>query len=116
MKVYLIVLRGQGDTDVRVVDEETFKWVTSEEPGAPHGAASGWIDPLVPEYQKQRLQSEEPSRWPLQITRGSWWNDRMLAAYAMPEYDAAYDRLADALKAVKNRGDEVEDTVEGEIY
>jgi len=25
MKVYLIVLRGQGDTDVRVVDEETFK-------------------------------------------------------------------------------------------
>jgi len=40
----------------------------------------------------------------------------MLAAYAMPEYDAAYDRLADALKAVKNRGDEVEDTVEGEIY
>ena len=111
--VYLIVLAGQGDTDVRVVDKETFEWVTSKNPGQPgaHPPINNqWIDTLVPDSQLAKRNGE-----PVRLTTGSWWNDRMLAAECFAPYDG-YASLRDALKAVKANGDEIEDTVEGMIY
>jgi hypothetical protein len=114
MKVYLIVLQGQGDTDVRVVDKETFDWVTSTNPGMlAEAKGNAWIDSRVPEYQQKKR--EEDGLGSLELTTGSWWNDRMLAAYSIHGYKE-YSSLRDALKAVKAKGDEIEDTTEGMIY
>lgn len=116
MKVYLITLTGQGDTDVRVVDQETWDWVTSNDPGQAHGEAgkSGWVDTLVPASQIKKQKADKYGS-KVHLTSGSWQNDRMMAAYPADGYEN-YDALRDALKAVKAKGDEIEDTVEGDIY
>lgn len=121
MKVWMIVLKGQGDTDVKIVDEATFKWVTSEDMGKPEGTTSnGWLDTLVPESQKKLMRAATTYGKPtdeVELTSGSWWNDRMLAACGLPGYEGENMwSLRDALRIVKRRGDEIEDTVEGEIY
>lgn len=117
--VYLIVLTGQGDVEVKVVDKETFDWVTSTNPGRREigdARGSSWIDALVPESQKPKILKEYGREGrEVRLTSGSWQNDRMISARPADGYES-YDRLADALKAVKKAGDEVEDTVEGCIY
>ena len=51
MNVYLVLLEGGGDLDVKVVDEETFAWITS--PTMPEGltSSSSIEDPEVPPSQ-----------------------------------------------------------------
>jgi len=116
MDIYLIVLTGQGDTYVKPVDKETFDWVTSADEGRPKGQEndSGWDDQLVPESQKQKLKALTGSAV-VQVTSGSFDNDRALAARAAGQYDI-YCTLTDAFKAIKQHGDEVVDEYQGYIY
>lgn len=118
MKAYIIMLQGQGDVDVRVVDAETFAWVTSRDMGKPVGAeGNAWVDQLVPPSQLQKRLRDDDAPGELQITSGSWYNDRMLAAYNADGYDRdGYGSLRDAMRAIQKRGDEFEDSVEGMIY
>lgn len=119
MKVYMIVLVGQGDTDVRIVDEATFDWVSSKDMGKPKGHPenkNSWADQLVPEAQKA-LRATDGQEEDVCLTSGSWWNDRMLAALSLERYaNENMWSIRDANKAVKKHGDEVEDTIEGMIY
>ena len=117
MKVYLIVLTGQGDTFIKVVDEETFEWIVSDDLGQPKGEedASSWEDQLVPASQIEKIKEEEGEYDPLRITIGSYDNDRALAAKPCGDYDTYYS-IKEAMKAIKSHGDELEDEYQGYIY
>lgn len=116
MDVYLIVLMGQGDVDVRVVDKESFDWVNSINMGRPAGSReSSWVDSCVPESQRALWRAAGEESDELIITIGSWQNDRALAAQSMSGFDH-YNTLAAALKAIYNAQARVVDTYEGMIY
>jgi len=85
-KCWLITLEGQGDVEIRVVDKETFDWVTKGTPTA------------------EEMKSS------------SWENDRMLACETLADFPDYFDHLGTALKAIKAKDYEVEDTVDGYIY
>lgn len=114
MKVYLLTLQGAGDTEATVVDEETFAWVTSEDPGRPDNQSeeflSSWPDQLVPESALNRMD-ERPI-----LTSGSWQNDRALCAPAAEGYKEVFWTVKEATDAIKERGDEIAGSWEGHIY
>ena len=125
MNVYLVLLEGGGDLDVKVVDEETFAWITS--PTMPEGltSSSSIEDPEVPPSQinkraaQDKLDADDAS-WgikpaPVRITRGSWDNDRALQALSADGYDM-YSEVREAFAAVKLKGDEIVDEYHGCIY
>jgi len=125
MNVYLVLLEGGGDLEAKIVDEETFAWITS--PTMPEGLnqASSIEDPEVPPSQINKraahdaLDADDAS-WgiktePVRITRGSWDNDRALQAFSADGYET-YLEARDAFAAVKAKGDEIVDEYHGCIY
>lgn len=116
--VYLLLLEGQGDLVVTVVDKETFDWVTSDDLGRrPEDAGrTHWDDQLVPASQIAKMKADEGEAYqPVWITIGSWDNDRALAAKPADGYKQ-YSRVTDAMKAIKKRGDKLVDEFAGCIY
>lgn len=126
-KVYLVVLSGGGDTYIKIVDEETWNWITSDDMGqAPADEdESSWEDQIVPPSQIAKMKANHEKytkKWgvndqfyPLQITSGSWENDRALAAMPADGYDN-YDSFKEAMTAIKDNGDIFEDEYEGYFY
>lgn len=124
MNIYLLVLSGQGDTDVKPVDEEAYNWITSEDLGRPETFEEdedehGWYDRIVPASQLELLQKDadkfggEVER--VYITIGSYDNDRALFAKPVEGY-ATHDSVADAIKEITAKGDTLVDSYEGCIY
>ena len=120
-KVYLVILSGGGDTYIKVVDQETFDWICSDDMGLPENYdpmnGGSWEDQLVPVSQvaKMKMEQEEYECYPLTITRGSWDNDRAIAACPADEYDS-YDTVTEATKAIQKHGDVLEDEYQGCMY
>jgi len=120
-EVYLIVVTGQGDTEVKVVDEETFEWLDSPYPSET-GEASvrDIIPPRIEEIMRAFWRNdigEEMDDTDLSVSSGSWDNDRALMVVSTVEgYEAQYSSLKDALDDIKTQGDTVVDTWEGLIY
>ncbi len=115
MNVYLLVLTGQGDTEIRVVDQETWDWIFGPS-GQPEGE-SGWEDPHVPAYQRRKSREEEGEENDFYLTSGSWQNDRALHAYSSERYDAeTFDGIKDVLKVIKKKGDTIAEEFHGCIY
>ena len=125
MNVYLVLLEGGGDLEAKIVDEETFAWITS--PTMPEGLnrSSSIEDPEVPPSQINKrvahdaLDADDAS-WgiktePVRLTRGSWDNDRALQAFSADGYEV-YLEARDAFAAVKSKGDEIVDEYHGCIY
>lgn len=113
MKVYLVHLEGQGDTDLKIVDKETFDWINSDLP-------EGWsyenpYDSTVPDSQKAKMK-KAGADGEVEIYMNSYDNDRALAAYPMDGYDSYYDSICDVIHAIKSHGDELEDEYNGYIY
>lgn len=110
MNVWLIVLQGPGDTHITVIDEETWNWVTGA-PGMPADVTGySWTDSQVPASQLAKMDGRR-----VQLSIGSWQNDRMLAAVSADGF-SPYDNLGDALRAVHAAGGVVVDVIEGDIY
>jgi len=83
-KYYLIFLQGQGDTQVKVVDQETWDWIFSGyNPPDPHPGKNSYEDKTCPpaileRYKKANGEdAEEP--FPC-VSVGSTDNDRALYA------------------------------------
>lgn len=112
MKVYLIILTGQGDTEIKVVDQETWDWIKSSNPGKPKNTKkNSWFDQLVPKSQLDKI-GEVPY-----ITIGSFENDRALWSRNADGYqEYYYDTVIEAMKDIKKNGHEFEDEYSGEIY
>lgn len=121
MNIYLIVLQGQGDEYVAVVDQETWDWINSDIPQSAHDDdASAWSEwELMPVRTRNALiantrKGDEAD--PL-ITIGSYENDRAMAvctASGAALYDAP--DVADAKKWVKDNGYMIVETYRGCIY
>lgn len=123
MIVAAIVLRGQGDTQIAIVDPQVLDWVDSPPPAALHGpdCSAQEIPPTYVTVQTDSLPWDEDNPPPINprtvfLTRGSWANDRALAVRSLPGYKDTYDRLSEALRDVTARGDTLEKTWEGDIY
>lgn len=129
MNVYLLVLTGQGDTEIKVVDKETWGWIFGPS-GRPETGKSGWDDPFVPAYQREKIladrrenegpsdeDDEEGDRDVIRITSGSWQNDRALLAYSSERYKAeTYYSIESAMRAITNLGDAIVEEFDGYIY
>lgn len=116
MKIYLVLLIGQGDIQITVLDEEAWNWLWS-----PMGTE-------MPETVKKKLRSYREKEYGpgefsedeievIYETSGSYVNDRALSLPSTVDgYKNAYCSLADFVKKIQETGDEVEDTWEGCIY
>lgn len=116
MKCYLVTLQGQGNTECRIVDEESWNWLCSDS-GKPSEDATYWDDPNVPSAVVERRKVaglEEP----IEITSGSWENDRALQcpAIIIDGNEMLFWSVADAIKAAKEHGMDIEKSYEGCIY
>jgi len=119
MNVYLVTLEGGGDRYIKVVDQETYDWITSDDMGRPEGEdnSSSWEDQLVPASQIAKMKKQRGEDYePVSITSGSWDNDRAIAALSADGYDDDYDSIKEALRDIKKKGDEMEDEYHGCMY
>jgi hypothetical protein len=90
---------------------------------------SSWIDQLVPASQVEKMKVEHEKyimKWaigdakvdafhPLQLSRGSWDNDRAIAACPADGYDT-YETVTEATRAIQKHGDVLEDEYQGYMY
>jgi|HubBroStandDraft_3_1064219.scaffolds.fasta_scaffold192108_2 hypothetical protein len=114
MNVYIVSLDGGGDLFVKIVNGETYNWITSDDPGRPAECGdTSWEDQLVPRSQIEKLK--QGNNYPLYITSGSWENDRAIHARSADGY-GDYDTIRDALRAINNKGDELIDEYHGCFY
>ena len=123
-KMYLVILNGGGDNFIKVVDQETFDWICSDDGGFPadYDDDSSWIDQIVPTSQLEKMKAEwnaltpmQPVEFEFRITSGSWDNDRAIGAKPADGYDT-YDTVKEAKKAIKHNGDKLEDEYQGDMY
>lgn len=113
MNYYMITLTGQGDTYVKIVDQETWDWVTSKEDGKVNPLDSSWDDAMCPlsirtkmweEAKKDSLVYEnipdKPEDFPVHISIGSWDNDRAIMALAViiNGKEASFDGVLEAMR------------------
>jgi hypothetical protein len=94
MKAWLISLVGQGDHELKLVSEETFKWLTNKDASA-------------------------PSQQKVAVTRKKWTgsspdNDRALDVDA--EIGEVFWTITDMMKYVREHDLEIADTYDGVIY
>lgn len=120
MEVYLIKLTdGGGDTDYKIVDQETWDWINSNNMGQPSNIKKGdvlWVDQLVPKSQLELMKKEylEDDFEP-EISIGSWTNDRAILARSVRPY-GTYSSVKDVMNALRKHGDELVDEYEGCLY
>ena len=117
MKVYSLTLSGGGDTNYDVVDKETWDWIFSGKQGRPVGNTSAsWIDQTVPPSILARLKKQSDENGDkfegVNLTSGSWENDRMLQA---PTLETFYS-LKDLTAWIKKHRHVIVDSAEGAIY
>lgn len=110
--MYMLLLTGQGDTNVSIVDQQVWDWVNDpwgkEVPDVVVDGA------MKPEFNTTG-QSREETAAGLKgsITVGSPENDAALSAMCYLDY---YWSLKEALDHIKANNIDIEDTFEGYIY
>lgn len=127
MDMYLISLSGQGDTSLKLVDQETFEWVVSDYLGFRNDPDSRF-DKTCPlnvrkkvwenlsQFDKRDFESFE-SFYP-EIYDGSEYNDRALFAPALT-IDGMNLSFSDALsysKYITSNNVNILDEYSGYIY
>lgn len=114
--VYLIVLEGQGDLNIKVVDQITWDWIVSDDLGTSESEDCGsWVDTTIPECQRQLIQAAGDDPNNIEITIGSYNNDRAIFAQSTNGY-TTYSSVKSLFDAVITRGDTVIDEYQGCIY
>jgi hypothetical protein len=117
MDVYLIVLEGQGDVSVALVDYETWEWINSPKPESAKGERAWDEFKMAPEYVQNTLMKYGDDK--LIITIGSFQNDRALAAStdgAVWFQYGEYDDIQAAKEWASVNGYDIEDEFHGYIY
>lgn len=139
--MYVVVLvDGGNDTSVKVIDQETYDWITSTNPGQPEGFNPkrdhySWYDQIVPASQIEKLKKEFPidpsdsenlteeerKEHPYDyehphLTTGSWENDRYIMCQPADGYDEIYNTVREAAKAIRKKGDRFVDEIHGAMY
>lgn len=118
--MYMIILQGQGDTNVAIVDQQAWDWINNphnnpvpdilikEVIKKPNDYGLEDIDEKTPREEIESAIREN------QITRGSPNNDAALNMMFCA--DPVFYRMKEALDYVKKNDIEIIDTFEGYIY
>lgn len=114
---YLIILTGQGDTDIRLANAEAKEWIESAPPAGHDGAWEEEIPAAVCEGQEIDSPDTDGEgnvtydpRKP-QITIGSYDNDRALACPGIP-----FDSVRAAMRYATEHDIEIVGEYHGCIY
>ena len=116
-KLYMLTLSGQGDTHVKLIDEESWNWIDSAEKlKFEKGKFSGYL-PFPPAI---RARLDTPDDYPngAYITSGSAYNDAALQCPAVEinGEEADFFQLKDAMTFIRKHDVEIVDSFEGCIY
>src|SRR3954464_14699658 len=77
MKLYLLVMEGQGDTHTKLVTENVWNWIMRRDTPGRENGKSGWIDTAAPESVVKAVKEDNEDVF---VTIGSYQNDRALFA------------------------------------
>jgi hypothetical protein len=111
--VYVLHLSGQGDTYIKLVDQETWDWIFNPW-NPPDPAASSYDDSTVPPAVLKRMKDMGDEFVLPNITRGSYENDRALQVAGV--FGETFFDLADAMHYIKKHDLNVLASWEGCIY
>ena len=129
--VYMLVLTGQGDTDVKLVNKETWDWVMNADLGqSPDDRGeSEWNDISVPANVKKAIWdglSNSEKAWyghnldnfEVNVTAGSYNNDRALLAppLKIDGVSGRFSSLTEAFNWVKKHDLNIVGECHGCIY
>ncbi len=115
---YLVIMQGQGDTEVKLVDKEIWDWFHSPRPPF---ADDAYFDelPIAPRRVREAILKLNPDEQELGVTSGSWENDRMLRC---PDEACLYHEYGDtssiraAERWAKKNNYRIVEREEGSIY
>ena len=107
----MLVLTGQGDTYIKIVNKKTWDWIFSPPPVMKKHIG---IDTGIPQNQIEARKKDKLSEV-FTVTSGSYENDRAMGAYSDDGFDTYY-KIKDALKALEKKNIKIKDEWHGHIY
>ena len=119
---YLLILTGQGDTEIKVVDEETYNWIVSTELGKSEQDKGKlyWNDiSCPPEVRKAIIETEEEGEgFSISIGINSYSNDRALFAPCIKVNgnEMRFSTVVDVYNWAVRNGYTIIDEYQGYIY
>jgi hypothetical protein len=120
VNVYLLVCTGQGDTDVKLVDQEIWDWINLRETPGRQANASGWIDTATPAKVVEALQlNDNDQNAQPEVTIGSYQNDRVHLVHEPAALFSEYggsEAIQSAHDFARANGHIIVGTYEGCIY
>lgn len=126
-KVYLLVLEGQGDINIKIVDTMTYNWITNNDLGrAPDTDKYSWDDKTCPVEIKRKIWEEQSGHYnkcsfeefKINISSGSYNNDRALMApvITINDEEGFFWEITKAMKFINKHNLEVLGEYQGYIY
>jgi len=110
---FLIHLSGQGDTTIKIIDEDAWNWMGALYTDWQAPCPESVLAKMRKEHESLGFKLEKPN-----ITRGSADNDAAL--WIAPEIingkEARFDTMKEALDFIKAEKIDIQDTYEGYIY
>jgi hypothetical protein len=103
---YMLVLNGDNDHSIKIVDKETWDWIMNPHTQCPPAV----LERIRVENFDEELKVEDC------ISEYTAVNDAALLAPVIPIQEGYFDRMKDALDFIKKNNIEIEDTFEGHIY
>ena len=115
--MYLLVLVGQSDTIVKLVDQETWDWIHVD-PGFTDGVTYETLD-VTPEMEKRILAYfKVDTLEDFSVTIGSWENDKALFAppVIIDDVEMEFGNMAAAFNTLKDKGIDILGSYQGHVY
>jgi hypothetical protein len=112
---YVVYLSGQGDVDIRIVDQATWDWINSPVPSN-YRNLGHWEETIPSRPQDaEEFDPDDEFADPIvaTITCGSYENDRAINCYAISQ---GYETRTEAKAHLKKLGYTFGDTYMGCIY
>jgi hypothetical protein len=120
--VHFVILVGQGDTMIHLINQQTLDWLNSDLPAFSEGIYS--VEDVGVPQAIQDHREENGETGPFKVSSGSGYNDRMLACplnmfehrFHVDHFSSSVTNILAMTETIKLAGFEVGETVEGYIY
>lgn len=110
-QMFLVVLSGGGDTEVKIVSKPVWDWILTEDDFQGEDSIQDTPPPEV--IQEMIEENGEDSDCTVFVTSGSPDNDRALNA---PAPNRSFFSMKEALQYIKRNNIEIVEEYEGYIY
>lgn len=120
MKAYLVVLTGQGDTDIKLCTKEVFDWITGDKTTGKPENKNSWIDQDVPQCVLDSMENDPCCEEDIYVCDNTLSNDRALnvgeAVITVNGEQASFYGIYEAIKFIRENDIEIVDVYEGYVY